>query len=202
MGRKERERKARRKAEQDAAEAAQRAVEASGTLAGSLPDPLLDKAEQELTAVAGDHWASRPGGKGEAENARLIRQAQRWHTAADAETFDSADPRKLTARDVAVLATRRGMLAADARVVPSHVANLIRMERQNQADDHQYDPFLVPPPNAGAPAAAEGQAGQVIGQQINFYIPQNGRSFEPPAAVVIEQPPPTNGHASNGHAPG
>lgn len=138
MGREEKAKKARQKAAREARGEAAAAGEPTNTGGTQQPDPvenLAAHAEAELVGKAGDHWASRPGGKGEAENARLVRMAGRWGTSANAGTFTGANPNDLTARDVAVLVTRRGMLAQDAREVPRHVSNLIRMEAQNQRDD-------------------------------------------------------------------
>lgn len=203
MGREEKAKRARQKAAREAQGEAAKAGEPGGTPAPDPVDPLAQHAEQALTDQAGGHWASRPGGKGEAENARLVRQAARWNTAADASTFTGADANKLTARDVAVLVTRRGMLGADARIVPTHVSNLIRMEGHNLREDLQYDPFLNVPAQAASNDEKLPEGGTVIGQQIiNFYLPANNRENGPPAGLIIDAPPATNGHAadSNGHA--
>jgi hypothetical protein len=202
MGKRERLKRERRNAADREAEEASRAAagessgaEAAGTREISSPQSqaALD-AETELRTKAGDHWASRPGGKGEAENARLVRMSKRWQTEANAETFDAADPKKLTAKDIAVLVTRRGMLSADARIVPIHVGNAIRMESQNQRDDLEFDPFTGGP--AGQRVAAEDGGTTINAENVLFYCPDNGRSQRP---VTIHPAPGTNGHHANGN---
>lgn len=225
MGRREREKKARRSAERDAlAEAGPPGPGEPGGMFGGNPDQIgppqsaiaaiLAHAESQLTQAAGDHWASRPGGKGEPENARLVRQAARWNTAATSDTFAHAEPGKLTARDVAVMVTRRGMLTAPERVVPTHVSNLIRMEGENQRDqlaEDKADPFAG---NLGAAAAAgAAAAGAVAGAAaagldasdepsrplIAIYLPDNGRSLKPITPIILD-PADMPAAESNGHA--
>jgi len=69
------------------------------------------------------------------ENNQLIRQALRWNTDATSEDVAGQNPKKLKAREVAILVTRRNMLSPDSAVANAAVRNLIAMEGQNQGDD-------------------------------------------------------------------
>ncbi len=73
--------------------------------------------------------------------------------------------------------SRQHMLDADSRVGVRGVANLLTMERLNQADDHK------------AIDKASPNEGNVTNQQINIYLPANGREE-------------TNGHLTNGNGNG
>lgn len=137
MGRRQQQRKARKKAYEAAADTPT-GNEASRAEAGT-PSPIDSPAHS-----LGDHWAVRPGGKGERENAKLVAQSMRWKTNADAEQFKQADPERLTVKDIAVMVTRQGMINGDNRAKAQHVGNVLRMEGQNQRDDLS----LVEPPAA------------------------------------------------------
>lgn len=65
------------------------------------------------------------------QNNALIRQSLRWNTD---WTKDTEDVREMTAKEVALMVTRRNMLSWDPSVANSAVRNLISMEGQNQAD--------------------------------------------------------------------
>ena len=65
------------------------------------------------------------------ETAELVSRAIRWNT----EKQFKVDGKDLTAREIALLATVKGMSNDDQKVVAAHVANLLRMESQNQKDD-------------------------------------------------------------------
>ena len=129
MGRQERERKARQNARRQS-EGEPGKGEATPPEAGSEPNP-----PETLASVLGDHWAARPGGKGERENAKLISQALRWNTNANGQTFADSKPDALSVKEIAILATRQGLLIGDSRAKAHHVGNVIRMEGQNQRDD-------------------------------------------------------------------
>lgn len=69
---------------------------------------------------------------------------------------------------------------------PDTIAKLVtadaRLESQNQRDDLAYDPFAgVTPPAGGGGAGEHGDdENRPTYQQINFYLPSNGRGQEPP----------------------
>lgn len=138
MGRRQQQRRARKKAEAEAVDTP-RGNEASRAEAG-IPFPI----DQTPAHALGDHWAVRPGGKGERENAKLVAQSIRWNTNADANTFKQSEPERLTVKEIAVMVTRQGMIEGDNRAKAHHVGNVIRMEGQNQRDDLS----LIEPPAA------------------------------------------------------
>lgn len=137
MGRRQQQRKVRKKAYAEAVDTP-KGNEASRAEAGT-PSPIEPPAH-----ALGDHWAVRPGGKGERENAKLISQALRWKTNADADTFKESAPERLTVKELAVLVTRQGLIAGDSRAKAHHVGNVLRMEGQNQRDELS----LIEPPAA------------------------------------------------------
>lgn len=79
------------------------------------------------------HWVPENEREAQANN-RLIRESLRWKTDATNKDFSGQDPQELTARELAILITRRNMLSPDGKVANSAVTNLIAMERQNQSD--------------------------------------------------------------------
>lgn len=177
------ERKARRRARQ-AAEAARVSQQAPGGAAdvGSVkasPPPsgsredlqeAYDAAEADLVAAAGDHWAAGGNEVTERANQRLVRRSLRWLTDGDGESFDNRPTKKLPHKEVALLQTRRAMLSKDLQTaVGLGVRTLIALERQNQVDDLNWDPFKQPT----APGGVEG--GVVVNNQVVIQMPSNGR---------------------------
>lgn len=81
------------------------------------------------------------------------------------------------AKELAMTATLCGMDDDSPSVRNVAVGNLIRMEAQNQDDEHAV--FAAAKPTLGS---------NVTNQQINIYLPSNGRE-------AIEQ---TNGYEHNG----
>jgi hypothetical protein len=78
------------------------------------------------------------GGENEArQNNKLIARSIRWNTDASPEDLQNLDTRRMRAKDIAVVVTRRNMLSESdgGKVANQAVANLIRMEGQNQRDD-------------------------------------------------------------------
>lgn len=86
--------------------------------------------EKELPA----HWVPTTK-KEEQENNRLIQQSTRWNTEATRQSFSNRKPSELTAKELALLVTRRNMLSPDPEISVKAVKNLILMEQQNQKDD-------------------------------------------------------------------
>lgn len=103
------------------------------------------RVEAELTETAGAHWSSDGSRElqNERENQALIKKALRWQTEVTKKSFAEIDPAEITAKELAVQVTVRGMLSADEEVSQSAVRNLIAMERQNQADQHKARPTLI-----------------------------------------------------------
>jgi hypothetical protein len=118
----------------------------------------------------------KPGGRGDgpylwpAEHNRIIRMMlnprRRW---------------KLTkaAKADAMATTMNNLADDDGRVRNSAVANLLKMERQNQADDHKLIDKIQPDQES------------ITNQQINIYLPENGRERRIEGAG-------TNGYSGNG----
>ena len=78
----------------------------------------------------------RPANEHEAmENNALVRKSIRWNTDANGLTFSGKDPRTLKARELALLVTRRNMMAPDPAVANAAVRNLVSMEAMNQRDE-------------------------------------------------------------------
>jgi hypothetical protein len=103
------------------------------------------RVEAELTKTAGEHWSSDGSRElqNERENQALIKKALRWQTEVTKKSFAEIDPASITAKELAVQVTVRGMLSKDEAVTQSAVRNLIAMERQNQADQHKARPTLI-----------------------------------------------------------
>lgn len=81
-----------------------------------------------------EHWVPTTK-REEQENNRLIQQSTRWNTEATRQSFSNRKPSELTAKELALLVTRRNMLSPDPEVSVKAVKNLILMEQQNQKDD-------------------------------------------------------------------
>lgn len=79
------------------------------------------------------------------------------------------------AKQAAMAATLDNLADEDGRVRNAAVANLIRMEGQNQGDQHKMLDKLAP----------NSSEASVTNQQINIYLPANGRET-------------ANGHTANG----
>lgn len=150
-------------------------VKASPPPSGSREDlqEAYDAAEADLVAAAGDHWAAGGNEVTERANQRLVRRSLRWLTDGDGESFDGRPTKKLPHKEVALLQTRRAMLSEDLQTaVGLGVRTLIALERQNQVDDLNWDPFKHPTP-AGPSGVPEG--GVVVNNQIVLQMPSNGR---------------------------
>lgn len=106
---------------------------------------MRERTEAELVETAGAHWSSDGSRElqNERENQALIKKALRWQTEVTKKSFVEIDPASVTAKELAVQVTVRGMLSADETVSQSAVRNLIAMERQNQADQHKARPTLI-----------------------------------------------------------
>ncbi|MBA3483149.1 MAG: hypothetical protein H0T51_15180 [Pirellulales bacterium] len=92
-------------------------------------------AEAELTAQAGQHWESAGDGNAQRIDNALVRRMLRWHTDATSTDYDGQSPAKLTAKEIAILVTRRNMLSPEASHSNAAVRNLGLMEAQNQRDE-------------------------------------------------------------------
>lgn len=118
-------------------------------------------ADKEVIAVAGEHWLPS-GPREEKVSNSLIRKSLRWNTESGQDILsrlleveqekDNPDltdverkalhkkqidlVKQLKARDIAIAVTSRNMLSSNPLVVNLAVSNLIRMEAQNQADEH------------------------------------------------------------------
>lgn len=118
-------------------------------------------ADKEVIAIAGEHWLPN-GPREEKVSNSLIRKSLRWNTESGQDLLgklldveeekgkpDLTDDerkalhkkqidlvRQLKARDIAIAVTSRNMLSSNPLVVNLAVSNLIRMEAQNQADQH------------------------------------------------------------------
>lgn len=86
--------------------------------------------EQELQGQK-EALYENPTKQGSDENAELIKRAIRWDLD---KKFKSGD-RQLSAREIALLATVKGMSHEDANLAAKHVTNLLRMEAMNQKDE-------------------------------------------------------------------
>lgn len=175
------ERKARRRARQaeEAARASQQApggasdvgsVKASPLQPGSREDlqEAYDQAEADLIAAGGEHWAAGGNEVVERANQRLVRRSLRWLTDGDGASFDGRSTKELQHKELALLQTRRAMLSKDLQTaVGLGVGTLIKLERQNQVDELNYDPFLQP----RAPGTSD--AAPSVNIVMNF--PENGR---------------------------
>lgn len=118
-------------------------------------------ATANVKAIAGDHWLA-DNERHEIVNNAMIRNSLRWNTestqdlreklfAIEQKKLDCVDPeeakqlyreeleitKKLRAKDIAIAVTTRNMLSPNPTVSNLAVSNLIRMEKQNQDDDHK-----------------------------------------------------------------
>lgn len=140
-------------------------------LPGDAPGvPLSDqeRAEAELVAAAGEHWATGGDREKLIADARLIRRSLRWRTDANDRTFKDRDPLSLTALEISILKLREVILDKDPHIaVGLGVRTLMGLEAQNQRDDLGWDPFKQPVPSGGTTINN--------GPQVVFNIPPNGR---------------------------
>lgn len=86
------------------------------------------------------HW--RPDNEQQAQqNNLLVKEViQRWRTTTTGNDVKGIHTRDMTARELAILVTRRNMLSPDPKVANTAVANLISMEKQNQLDTLPKEP--------------------------------------------------------------
>lgn len=89
-----------------------------------------EKTEQKLPSV----WHAQSE-KEERANNKLIAQSLRWKTDSTRQSFEGTNPNELSAKEIAILVTRRNMLSRDPEVSAVAVRNLIAMEMQNQKDE-------------------------------------------------------------------
>jgi hypothetical protein len=99
----------------------------------------LKKVEAEIEQTQHDVWGL--GGEQQAkQNNKLIRRSLRWQTNSTSADLNKLTPEEMKAKEIALLVTRRNMLNPDPKVSNNAIANLVRMEGQNQTDDKGSEP--------------------------------------------------------------
>lgn len=90
----------------------------------------------------GEHWSVQDRQSNEvikrAIDGGWITAPQRWPTDCPVDQIGTETP-----KDIAVRATIQSMLSADAGVANPAVANIIKMEAQNQADQRKPEPQIL-----------------------------------------------------------
>jgi hypothetical protein len=127
---------------------------------------VRQKAEAELVQTGNGHWVPS-GVQDERSNNKLVREALRWETNSDDQSFrelanieqlresPESDPselrrrefalvKRLRAKQIAVLVTQRNMISPNQQVSNAAVQNLLRMEAQNQSDEHHSEDLEKP----------------------------------------------------------
>jgi len=91
------------------------------------------QAESELVQQAGSHWETGS----DKENAKLLSRAMRWRLNRKTNFEEqSKNVESMGTKDIAIMVARRLLLSMDPDVMLSAMTNIIKMEAQNQADDH------------------------------------------------------------------
>lgn len=176
------ERKARRRA--------RRAAEAEGG-GGEAGDEPFRRAEAELAARAGAHWASAGGGRALQQDNAVVAQSLRWDTVATADDLKGKEPDRLTAKEIALLVTRRNMLAVQPGASNRAVANLIQMEAQNQRDDLGE---IEPPIDRSAEIRRDLESLRRLAGELNAHDAIIDAAYRVAAATEDTAQPRTNGH--------
>lgn len=187
MGREEKARKARQKlrSEGDAGRSPGEAAERG--------DAAYAQAEGELVAHAGPHWEAAGDGNALRIDNALVRRTLRWNADATAGDFEGKDPQALTAKEIALLVTRRNMLSPEAKHSNAAVRNLVAMEAQNQRDDLGE---IEPPVDRSDDIRRDLEAIRRLAGELNAHESIIDAAYRvEPAAKALAQPG-TNGHAS------
>lgn len=105
---------------------------------------LARQRAKKAETVAKDTNANQMGHwEGSTKDQLLLRSAikKRWFTDATADQISQLlSSKDITVREMAIGIIRRGMLHEDHKVMQHAVTNLLRMEEQNQKDEHKSLP--------------------------------------------------------------